>query len=196
MRKGRRHIEELLPGILEDPDNKLSGALRVLLRELRHEMQYLHGQIGECDKLIVRIAGELEDCEHLVEVPGIGPTIATATVAAIGNGSAFKKGRGFAAWVGLVPGEHSTGGKQKLTGISRRGNKYLRKLFLQGAHAVLQSRAKQDPVLSAWLERLVARKRTQVVAVALANKMARIAWAILSRGQAYRPPLVAQTVAA
>jgi transposase len=149
--KGRRHIEESLPGILEDPDNKLSGALRVLLRELRLEMQYLHGQIGECDKLIVRIAGELEDCNRLMAVPGIGPTIATATIAAIGNGAAFKKGRGFAAWLGVVPGEHSTGGKQKLTGTSRRGNKYLRKLFVQGAHAVLQFRTQQDPGLSAWL---------------------------------------------
>jgi transposase len=160
-------------------------------------MQYLHGQIGECDKLIVRIAGELEDCEHLMAVPGIGPTIATATIAAIGNGSAFKKGRGFAAWLGVVPGEHSTGGKQQLTGISRRGNKYLRKLFLQGAHAVLQSRTKPNPVLSAWLERLMTRKRTQIVAVALANKMARMVWAILSKGEAYRPPTVAvQTAAA
>jgi transposase len=196
VRKGRRHIEESLPGILEDPDNKLSGALRVLLCELRLEMQYVHRQVGECDKLIVRIASELEDCEHLVAVPGIGPTIATATIAAIGNGAAFKKGRGFAAWLGVVPGEHSTGGKQKLTGTSRRGNKYLRKLFLQGAHAVLQCRTKQDPVLSAWLQRLATRKRPQVTAVALANKMARMAWAVLSKGEAYRPPLAAQTVAA
>lgn len=196
VRKGRRHIEEALPGILEDPDNKLSGSLRVLLRELRREMQYLQGQIEECDKLIVRIAGELEDCGRLVAIPGIGPTIATATIAAIGNGSAFKKGRGFAAWLGVVPGEYSTGGKQKLTGTSRQGNKYLRKLFLQGAHAVLQCRTKQCPVLSAWLEKLVTRKRIQVAAVALANKMARMAWAVLSKREAYRPPLVAQTAAA
>ena len=194
--KGRRHIEEALPGILEDPDNKLSGALRVLLHELRLDMQYLHRQIGECDKLIVRIASELEDCQHLVAVPGIGPTIATATIAAIGKGAAFKKGRGFAAWLGVVPGEHSTGGKQKLTGTSRRGNKYLRKLFVQGAHAVLQCRTRQDPVLSAWLERLAASKRPQVTAIALANKMARMAWAVLSKGEAYRPPLAAQAVAA
>jgi transposase len=91
VRKGRRYIEESLPSILEDPDNKLSGALRALLRELRLEMQYLHRQIEESDKLIVRIAGELEDCNRLVAVPGIGPTIATATIAAIGNGAAFKK---------------------------------------------------------------------------------------------------------
>jgi hypothetical protein len=117
--KGRRHIEQSLPGILEDPDNKLSGALRVLLTELRLEMQYLHRQIEESDKLIVRIANELEPCRRLVAIPGIGPVIATATIAAIGNGAAFRKGRGFAAWLGVVPGEHSTGGKQKLTDMSQ-----------------------------------------------------------------------------
>ena len=169
---------------------------RELLRELRRDMQYLHGQIEECDKLIMRIAGELEDCQHLVTVPGIGPTTATATIAAIGNGSAFKKGRGFAAWLGVVPGEYSTGGKHNPTETSWRGNKYLRKLYVQGAHAVLQSRTKQDPVLSAWLDRLATRKRTQVTAVALANKMARMAWAVLSKGEAYRPPLATQTMAA
>ena len=97
-------------------------------------MRYLHRQIEESDKLIARIVGELEQRRRLVAIPGIGPITATATIAAIGNGAAFKKGRGFAAWLGVVPGEHSTGGKQKLTGTSRRGNKYLRKLFVQGAH--------------------------------------------------------------
>ena len=97
--------------------------------------------------------------------------------------------------MGVVPGEHSTGGKQKLTGTSRRGNKYLRKLFIQGAHTVLLQRTKQAPGLSMWLANLVSRKRTQVVTVALANKMARMAWAVLTKGEAYRPPLAAQTVA-
>jgi transposase len=92
-------------------------------------MQYLHRQIEETDKLILCIANELE---QLVEILGIGPVIATATIAAIGNGATFSKGRGFAAWLGLVPGEHFTGGKQKLTDSSRRGNKYLRKMFAQG----------------------------------------------------------------
>jgi transposase len=194
--RGRRHIEESLPRILEDPDSKLSGALRLLLHELRQEMQYLHGQIEQSDKLIVRIASELEACKRLLAIPGIGPVIATATVAAIGNGAAFKKGRGFAAWLGVVPGEHSTGGKQNLTETSRRGNKYLRKLFVQGAHAVLWKSTKQAPGLSTWLDRLTSRKRIQVTAVALANKMARMVWAVLYKGEAYRPPLSAQTVAA
>jgi transposase len=193
--RGRRHIEESLPEILEDPDNKLSGALRILLTELRLEMHYLHRQIEESDKLILRIAGELEQCKRLVAIPGIGPVIATATVAAIGNGAAFKKDRGFAAWLGVVPGEHSTGGKQNLVGTSRRGNKYLRKLFVQGAHAVLQSRTKQAPGISVWLDRLTSRKRIQVTAIALANKMARMVWAVLYKGEAYRPPQAAQTVA-
>ena len=194
--KGRRHIEESLPGILEDSDNKLSGALRALLTELRLEMQYLSRQIEESDKLILRIASELEPCRRLVAIPGIGPVIATATIAAIGNGAAFKKGRGFAAWLGVVPGEHSTGGKQTLTETSRRGNRYLRKLFVQGAHAVLQKRMTQSTGLSTWLAQLTTRKRIQVAAVALANKLARMVWAVLYKGEAYRPPLLPQPVVA
>jgi transposase len=176
IRKGRGHIEESLPGILEDAENKLSGALRVLVTQLRLEMQYLQRQIDDCDKLILRIADELEDCRRMLAVPGIGPLTATATIAAIGNGSAFKKGRGFAAWLGVVPGEHSTGGKQTLTDTKRRGNRYLRKLFVQGAHAVLQQRKKQSNGLNTWLAQLTSRNRIQVAAVALANKMARMVW--------------------
>ena len=190
--KGRRRIEESLPGILEDADNKLSGALRVLLDEVRQEMQYLQRQIEQSDKLIVRIAGELEACKRLVAIPGVGPVIATATIAAIGNGAAFKKGRGFSSWLGVVPGEYSTGGKQNLTETSRRGNKYLRKLFVQGAHALLQNKTKLAPGLSTWLGQLTSRKRIQVAAVALANKLARMVWAVLYKGEAYRPPLLKQ----
>ena len=196
VRKGRRHIEASLPGILEDSDNKLSGALRVLLTELRLEMQYLSRQIEESDQLILRIASELEPCRRLLAIPGIGPVIATATIAAIGNGAAFKRGRGFAAWLGVVPGEHSTGGKQTLTKTSRRGNRYLRKLFVQGAHAVLQQRRTQSTGLSTWLAQLTTRKRMQVAAVALANKLARMVWAVLYKGEAYRPPLLPQPVVA
>ena len=196
IRKGRRYIEESLPGILEDPDNKLSGALRVLLTELQREMQYLDRQVEESDRLILRIASDLEACRRLVAIPGIGPLTATATIAAIGNGAAFKKGRGFAAWLGVVPGEHSTGGKQILTETSRRGNKYLRKLFVQGAHAILLQKTKQSTGLSTWLAQLTSRKRIQVATVAMANKMARMAWAVLTKEEAYRPPLLPQTTRA
>jgi len=196
IRKGRRHVEVSLPAILEDPDNKLSGALRMLLAQLQLEMQYLSRQIDESDKLILRIANEIESCRRLIAIPGIGPLTATATIAAIGNGAAFKKGRGFAAWLGVVPGEHSTGGKQKLTGTSRRGNKYLRRLFVQGAQTVLLRKEKQSTGLRTWLIDLTSRKRKQVATVAMANKMARMVWAVLSKGAAYCPPLSAQTVAA
>jgi len=196
LRKGRKYLEASLPGILEDGENKLSGVLRGLLRQLQTELQYLHGQIEECDQLIECIASDLEPCQRLMAIPGVGPVIATATIAAIGNGGAFKKGRGFGAWLGLVPGEHSTGGKQQLTSTSRRGNKYLRKLFVLGAHTVLLQRAKQSSGLSTWLASLIARKRKQVATVALANKMARMVWAVLFKAEAYRPPLVSQPNAA
>ena len=196
MRKGRRHIEDALPGILEDADNKLSAALRVLLFQLCSEMKHLQSQIDEADAVIRRMAREDEACQRLVEVPGVGPVISTAMISAIGNGAAFKKGRGFAAWLGLVPGEYSTGGKQKLLGISKRGNCYLRRLFVHGAHAVMQQRAKQSSGLSYWLEQLAARVHRNVAVVALANKLARIAWAVLAKGERYRPSILAEVVCA
>lgn len=123
-------------------------------------------------------------------IPGIGPVTATAIVSAIGNGTEFRKGRSFAVWIGLVPAEYSTGGKQKLLGISKRGNGYLRRLLVHGARAVLQCRAKQSPGLSAWLGKMVALAHPNVVTIALANKMARVAWALLAKGESYRPPLL------
>src|SRR5271169_7137389 len=136
-------------------------------------------------------AGENEACQRLVAIPGVGPVTATAIIAAIGNGAAFAKGREFAAWVGLVPSEHSTGGKQKLLGISKRGNCYLRRLLVQGARAVLQPTAKQSSGLSAWLAQLTTRVHSNVAAVALANKLARMAWAVLAKNEPYRPPMLA-----
>jgi transposase len=113
--------------------------------------------------MIQKTAGENEACRRLVAIPGIGPVTATAIIAAIGNGAAFKKGRGFSAWLGIVPGEYTTGGKQKLLGISKRGNCYLRRLFVQGARAVLQQRAKQSSGLSAWLTQLTTRAHCSLV---------------------------------
>ena len=194
VRKGRCHMEAALPGILEDADTKLSGALRVLLAQLQLELEHLHVRIEEADAVIQLTAGENEACRRLVAIPGVGPVTATAIIAAIGNGAAFAKGREFAAWLGLVPGEHTTGGKQKLLGISKRGNRYLRRLFVQGARAVLQQSAKQSSGLSAWLAQLTSRAHRNVVAVALANKLARMAWAVLAKNEEYRPPvLVNQT---
>ena len=191
VRKGRRHMEAALPGILEDADAKLSGALRLLLAQLRLELEQTALRIEEADAVIQRTARENEACQRLVKIPGIGPVTATAVIAAIGNGAAFRKGREFAAWMGVVAREHSTGGKQKLLGISKRGNAYLRRLFVQGARAVLQQKTRQAPGLKMWLDQLTARTHRNVACVALANKLARMAWAVLATGEAYRPPQLA-----
>jgi transposase len=190
VRKGRRPIDAALPGILEEASNQLSGALRVLLLQLKLELDHLQMRIDEVDATINKTAGENEVCRRWVAIPGIGPVRATAIIAAIGNGAAFKKGRGFSAWLGIVPGEYTTGGKQKLLGISKRGNSSLRKLFVQGARAVLPPSAKQSSGLSAWLAQLTTRLHSNVAAVALANKLARMAWAVLAKNEPYRPPIV------
>ncbi len=185
--KGRRHLEAMLSVVLTDAEGKLSATVRLLLAQLKLELDQLALRLEETDALIQRITQENESCRRLDGIPGIGPVTATALIAAIGNGAAFRKGREFAAWVGLVPREHTTGGKQKLLGISKRGNSYLRKLFVQGARAVLQFKEKQSPGLKAWLEKLSSHTHYNVIGVALANKLARVAWAVLARGEAYHP---------
>ena len=126
--------------------------------------------------------------QDLRQIPGIGPLVATAIVAAIGNGAAFRKGRDFASWLGLVPRQHSTGGKARLFGISKRGNCYLRKLLVHGARsAVLRVKRERSP-FGPWLDALERRSPVKVVITAAANKLARVAWAILSSGEEYRPP--------
>jgi transposase len=189
IRTGRCHLDAALPNILEDGSTSLSGTLRFLLVELKKELEQLAGHIEQAEMLIERAAQQSEACRRLDAIPGIGPLTATALIAAIGNGGAFRKGREFAAWVGLVPREHSTGGKQKLLGISKRGNSYLRKLFVQGARAVLKYRDKQCSGLKHWLAELSSRSHYNIVGVALANKLARTAWAVLASGTAYRPPV-------
>jgi len=191
VRTGRSHLEAVLPTILEDAEIPLTGAVRSLLAQLKAELEQLNGRLEETDTLIQRIARETEACQRLTGIPGVGPLTATALISAIGNGAAFRKGREFAAWLGLVPREHSTGGKQRLLGISKRGNAYLRTLFVHGARAVLQYKDKQSPGLKAWLSQLSARVHFNVAVVALANKLARIAWVVLATGQLYRPPLLA-----
>jgi transposase len=184
--KGRSHVEELLPRILEDAEVKLSDSFRVLLAQLGVELTQLNGRIAEMDAAIAQRAREDEACQRLTTIPGIAPVTATALIAAIGNGAAFRKGRDLAAWVGMVPRECSTGGKQKLLGISKRGNVYLRRLFVQGTRSVLQYHHKQAPALAAWLKQLLARRHQNVVIVALANKLVRTAWAVLCTNQPYR----------
>jgi transposase len=189
--KGRRHLNQALPRILEDAELPLSGSFRVLLAQLQLELEQLAARIAQMDAVIEQEARENEACQRLTTIPGVGPVTATALIGAIGNGSAFGKGRDLSTWMGIVPGEFTTGGKQKLLGISKRGNKYLRRLFVQGARSVLQQRDKQAPGLSLWLAQLLACKHQNVVVVALANKLVRIAWAVLCQNESYRAPVLA-----
>jgi transposase len=191
LHKGRRHVDAALPEILADTAIGLSGCLRALLAQLKLELDQLASRIAEADCALARTSRENEACQRLIAIPGIGPVTATALIAAIGHGAAFRKGREFSAWVGMVPREHSTGGKQRLLGISKRGNSYLRRLFVQGARAVMMRRANQAPGLRQWLEKLALCKHHNVAIVALANKLARIAWAVLAGNETYRPPMLA-----
>jgi transposase len=191
--KGRCHVEEALPRILEDAELPLSGSFRLLLAQMKLELEQLSARIDQLDVVILRRAKEDDCCQRLTAIPGVGPVTATALIAAVGNGSAFKRGRDLAAWMGMVPGEHSSGGKQTLLGISKRGNRYLRRLFVQGARSVLQQRQRQAPGLSCWLAQLLARKHQNVVVVALANKVVRMAWAVLCKNESYRAPVLAMS---
>jgi transposase len=132
-----------------------------------------------------QIASSDAACRRLRQIPGIGPLIATAIVAAIGNGAAFHKGREFAAWMGLVPKQHSTGGKSKLLGISKRGNQYLRKILIHGARSIVLNSKRDQIQMGTWMTALEARAPRNVLVVAVANKLARIAWAVLSSGNDY-----------
>jgi len=169
----------------------LSGSFRLLLAQLKLELEQLTARIEQLDVVILQRAKEDEGCQRLTAIPGVGPVTATALIAAIGNGAAFRRGRDLAAWIGMVPRECSSGGKQKLLGISKRGNAYLRRLFVQGARSVMQQRHRQAPGLSCWLAQLLARKHQNVVIVALANKLVRMAWAVLYKSQRYRAPALA-----
>ncbi len=189
--KGRSHLEKAIPAILADASRRLSDSFRVLLAQLSIKLGQLTARIEEMDVVLQRTAQENEACQRLTSIPGIGPATATALVAAIGNGAGFRKGRDLAAWVGMVPREYSTGGKQKLLGISKRGNSYLRRLFVQGARSVMQHRDKQPAALSSRLAQLIARTHQNVAIVALANKLLRIAWAVLCKNEMYRVPVLA-----
>lgn len=181
--QGRRKLEKILPGIITDETSGLSSRIRQLLVDLREEWQALDGRISAFDTEFVSQARMDEAARRLMMVPGIGSINATALVAAVGDGKAFAHGRDMAAWLGLAPRQMTTGGKPKLLGISKRGNRYLRKNLIHGARAVLPYLAERDTPLGKWVRGLLARAHKNKVVVALANKMARIAWALLAHGR-------------
>ena len=180
------HLRKNLPSVIEDAEQNLTPRLRWLLQRMAQEWKQMEIDIETVSDAIDRISQEDALCRRLRQIPGFGPMVSTATAAAIGNGSAFRRGRDFAAWVGVVPRQHSTGGKQQLFGISKRGNVYLRRMLIHGARAVLL-RVKYDTGgFGQWVNRLSERAPRNKVVVAIANKLARIAWAVLSSGRDYR----------
>ena len=186
------HLRKNLPAVMEDAEQALSPRLRWLLERMWQEWKQLEIDIQAITDEIERISHDNALCRRLRQISGFGPLVSTATVAAIGNGAAFRRGRDFAAWVGVVPRQYSTGGKQKLFGISKRGNVYLRRMLIHGARAVLL-RVKYDTEgFGQWVHRLSQRAPRNKVVVAIANKLALIAWAVLSSGRDYRhQPLLA-----
>jgi transposase len=190
------YLRKNLPTVIEDAEQNLSPHLRWLLDRLWQEWKQTETEIEAITDEIERISNEDARCRQLRQIPGFGPLASTATVAAIGNGSAFRRGRDFVAWVGVVPRQYSTGGKQKLYGISKRGNIYLRRMLIHGARAVL-FRVKYDTGgFGQWVHRLAQRAPSNKVVVAIANNLARMAWAVLSSGQDYRHQPLQQLAAA
>jgi transposase len=180
-------LKAVMADILENAEANLTPMMRNLIDMLWGEWKIVEQQIDELTDKLEQISASDAGCSRIRKIPGIGPIVATAIVAAIGNGAAFRKGRDFAAWLGLVPRQYSTGGKAKLLGISKRGNIYLRKVLIHGARAAAM-RIKRDRFsIGTWMDALEARAPRNVLVVAMANKLARIAWAVLSSGNEYRP---------
>ncbi len=188
--QGREGIKELLKIIASEADARLPVDAHSSLVVLAAGLQALQTMIRSIEKRIVVQHRSNEASKRLETIPGIGVIGATAIAATVPDPKVFRSGRDLAAWIGLVPREGSTGGKQKLGPISKQGDQYLRRILVVGAHAVLK-RARQQPEKYPWLTGLLARKPFRVVAVALANKMARIAWALLTKGGIYRAPALA-----
>ena len=184
--QGIRSITKQMPEILEDGENGLPGAMRNLLERLTENLKEMDRQVKELEEKIQLWHRENTASRKLAEIPGLGPITASAIVATVGDAREFKNGRQLAAWMGLVPKQHSSGGKQTLLGISKRGDTYLRTLMIHGARAVIRfAENKAEP--NVWLGKLMARRNKNIAAVALANKNARIVWALLANNRIFRP---------
>lgn len=173
--------------LCEEDGLAVSPRLRMLIEGIREEWRGLDQRIAAFDDEFAARAKTDEAARRLATIPGIGVLNATALAAAIGEGETFARGRDLAAWLGLVPRQITTGGKPRLVGITKRGNCYLRKLLIHGARAVLPTLSKSETPLGAWLRALLARVHKNAAVVALANKLARIAWAVLRRKETFNP---------
>lgn len=187
-------VRQQLPEILEDAENGLTMAARIIFSDLQEQLIELDKQVAAYGDKIQAVHRSSEVSQRLTEVPGIGPITATALLAALGDGKAFTSARQVAAWVGLVPRQDSSGGKPKLLGISKRGDIYLRTLLIHGGRAVVNAAAKKDDSQSRWINELVKRRNANIAAVAVANKNARIVWALLTKSENYEVSAQASVV--
>jgi transposase len=185
--KGRNGTAELLEAIANADDDRIPAVARLSLDALARQYANTTAEIIAIEKHIHAWHRSCEESRRLEDVPGIGPIVATALVAEVGDWKAFSSGRNLAAWIGLVPKQHSTGGKDRLGGISKQGNRYLRWLLVTGAMAVIRY-ARQHGTKRLWLARIMERRPIRVAAVALANKIARIAWAMMVHGERFKEP--------
>jgi len=185
--KGPARVPQLVQAV-EDPDEPLPEIARPILQMLIETLRGLDEQVTRLDDEIAQLAKENDAARRLMTIPGVGPVIAVALPALAPPAETFRRGRDFAAWVGLTPLQRSTGGKQKLGATSKMGERTLRRLLIIGANSVLLQVARYGAPAGSWIARMVARKPPMLVRVALANKMARIVWALLARGEVYRAP--------
>ncbi|ACC76393.1 IS110 family transposase [Paraburkholderia caribensis] len=182
-------IRTQLPAIIDDECNELTGLTRSMMRDMYERLVLLDKQIARYDELIHHVHRASPASQRLEKIRGVGPMIATAVIAAAGSASEFSNGRQFAAWLGLTPRQHSSGGKDLLFGITKRGNGYLRMLLVHGARSVVQQAVKHTDALSRWILEVQARRGTNIAVVALANKIARTIWVLLARGVEYVSPV-------
>ena len=185
---GRRGVEQLLDVVADRADHRLPEIARACVAALGSQLRALKAQILEFDRRIIAWHRSSATSRRLDAIPGVGPALATALVASVADARAFRSGRDFSAWVGLVPKQNSSGGKDRLGSISKQGDRYLRSLFTAGALSVIRYARIHGTGHRPWLTGLLARRPAKVAAIALANKLARMAWAMMARGQRYTEP--------